>query len=317
MKKHLYWMALVLLVSACSKNTGNDDNETTPGIGGSGQLGTGMVYYDWATDGVLKVDLKTGVKGKLLAYYTRRNGWDISQDNTWLLEATDYPQDYDAELYTITNIKDGTIVSKFKKLSGYANLTNPTLSYDKKLILVPPTDDDGIIILDLQGNILFNLVSYQGQKLEGRVVWMPDNTFLFTQGNNLYRTNKEFTKATLVKTFNFDTWGNVNVSPDGNKIALRGGNHLWMMNADGSHLTQITESNDMEAWPVFSPDSKYLLVGYNYTLTNQLGHMWNLAIITADFGKYNVADKADKQVIPFIPKGESTPEAADGTVLWR
>jgi hypothetical protein len=35
---------------------------------------------------------------------------------------------------------------------------------------------------------------------------MPDNTLLFRQDNNLYRTNKEFTKATLVKTFNFDDW---------------------------------------------------------------------------------------------------------------
>jgi dipeptidyl aminopeptidase/acylaminoacyl peptidase len=314
MRKHVYWIALVLIVSACSKSTGDDDNETLPDFA---QPGSGMIYYDWSTEGILKVDLKTGVKGQAFKYYTRRNGWDISRDHTWLLEATDNPQDYDNEVYTITNIKDGTIVSKFNKASGYSNHTYPTLSYDKKLIAVPPTYDDGIMLLDLQGNILLHLVTFQGKELKGSVEWMPDNTLLFRQENSLYRTNKEFTMANLVTTFNFADWGDFTVSPDGSKIALRGGNHLWMMNADGSNLTQITESNDEEVNPVFSPDSKYLLIGYDYTMTSQFGRYWHMAIIPADFGKYNVNKGADKRVVPFIPKDKSTPEASDGLMLWR
>jgi hypothetical protein len=320
MKKHLYRIALVVLFAACSKANGGDDGTTDPVTGtntGATQLGSGMLYYDWATEGVNKLDLKTGVKATFLPYNTRRNGWDVSRDNTWLLESRDDPDDYDGEIYTITNVKDNTIVSQFKKASGYANLTDPLLSFDKKLILVPPTFDDGVMILDLQGKVLFNLVSYQGKKLDGRVVWMPDNTFLFSQGNNLYRTNTAFTQATLVKTFNFDTWGNFSPSPDGSKLALRGGNHLWLMNMDGSNLTQITESNGIEVWPSFSPDSKYLLIGYNYTPTSQLGHWWNLAIIPADFNKYNVEEHTDKRVILVTAKGQNTAEAADGIMLWR
>ncbi|AEV97770.1 hypothetical protein A4D02_16005 [Niastella koreensis] len=320
MKKHLYWIALVLLISACSKAGGGDDGTTDPVTGtntGATQPGTGILYYDWATEGVKKLDLKTGVKATFLPYNTRRNGWDVSRDNTWLLESRDDPDDYDGEIYTITNVKDNTIVSQFKKASGYANLTNPLLSFDKKMILVPPTYDDGVLILDLQGKILFNLVSFQGKKLDGLVVWMPDNSFLFSQGNNLYRTNTAFTSATLVKTFNFDTWGNFSPSPDGSKLALRGGNHLWLMNMDGSNLTQITESNGIEVWPTFSPDSKYLLIGYNYTPTNQLGHYWDQAIIPADFNKYNVEENTDKRVLIVTAKGQKTAEAADGITLWR
>jgi hypothetical protein len=319
MRKHLYWMALVLIVSACSKSKRDDDDQTPPpGTGtGSTQLGAGMVYYDWATEGILKADLKTGVKGTLLQDNTRRNSWDISRDNTLLLEVTDDSQDYDAEIYTITNIKDGTLVSKFKKLTGYANHSSPKFSYDNKLLAVPPTDDDGIMLLDLKGNILLNLVSFQGKELEGSIEWMPDNTLLFRQDNNLYRTNKEFTKATLVTTLNFASWNDLHVSPDGSKIALHGGNHLWMMNADGSNLTQITESNGEEVYPVFSPDSKYLLIGYDYTYTGTFGRYWHMAIIPADFGKYNVDKGADKRVIPFIAKGETRAETSDGTMLWR
>jgi hypothetical protein len=310
-------MALVLIVSACSKSTGDDDNGTTPGTGPIQQLGAGMIYYGWATEGILKVDLKTGVKGQALMYNTRRNGWDISRDHTLLLEVTEAPNNYDTELYTITNIKDGTIVSQFEKETGYANSTFPSLSFDKKLIAVPPTDDDGIMLLDLQGKILLNLITFQGKELEGSIDWMPDNTLLFRQDNSLYRTNKEFTKASLVTTLNFASWGDVAVSPDGSKIALQGGNHLWMMNADGSNLTQITESNAIEVYPVFSPDSKYMLIGIDYTYTGTFGRYWHMAIIPADFGKYNVDKGADKRVIPFIPKGENSPEAADGTMLWR
>jgi Tol biopolymer transport system component len=146
---------------------------------------------------------------------------------------------------------------------------------------------------------------------------MPDNTFIFTQGSGIYRTNKEFTKATLVKTINFDVWSDIAVSPDGTKIALRGGNHLWMMNADGSNLTQITDSKNTEVSPSFSPDSKYLLIGTDFTRTSQWGRYWYMAIIPADFGKYNVDKGADKRVIPFIVKGETRAEASDGSMLWR
>lgn len=321
MKKHLYWMALVLIVSACTKSkdddgTGNDPG-TTPGTGNTQQLGSGMIYYDWATEGTLKVDLKTGVKGTLLKDNTRRNSWDISRDHTWLLEVTDAPNNYDNELYTITNIKDGTIVSQFVKETGYANHSSPKFSYDNKLLAVPPTDNDGIMLLDLKGNILLNLITFQGKELEGSIEWMPDNTLLFRQDNNLYRTNKEFTKATLVTTLNFASWNDLHVSPDGSKIALHGGNHLWMMNADGSNLTQITESNSVEVYPVFSPDSKYLLIGYDYTYTGTFGRYWHMAIIPADFNKYNLDKGADKRVIPFITKSETRAETADGTMIWR
>ncbi|NML21855.1 hypothetical protein HHL16_13270 [Pseudoflavitalea sp. G-6-1-2] len=324
MSKHLFWIALALMLNACSKgkgdNGGGDGGNPGPGTNpgnGNVQLGTGVVYFDWATEGISKVDLNTGVKARALIYNTRRNGWDISRDNTLLLEVTDHPDDYDAELYTITNIKDNTIVSRFKKNSGYANHTFPTLSYDKTLIVVPPTDDDGIMILDLQGKILLNLISFQGKKLTESVEWMPDNTLLFRLENSLYRTNKEMTAATLVKTFNFASWGNFAVSPDGSKIALNAGNHTWMMNADGNNLTQITESDYIEVMPVFSPDSKRLLIGYDFTRTGDWGRYWKMAIIPADYGKYNVNTNADKRVIPFVPKGETSVQASDGIMLWR
>jgi len=321
MRNIFYWIALVILFTACKKSGGNEGPGTGPGTGpgnnGTYSYGTGTIYYRWATEGVLKVDLKTAERGQALRYNTSRNGWDISRDGTMLIVAEDAPGDYDAEMYTITNLSDGTVISKFRKASGYGNSTYPSLSPDKKLIAVPPTYDDGIMILDMQGKILFNLVSFQGKDLKGSVEWMSDNTLLFRVENNLYRTNPSFTQATLVKTFSFAEWGDFTPSADGSKIALRGGNHLWLMNIDGSDLRQITESKFLEVYPVFSPDGKYLLIGTNYRITGEYGHLWDLAIIPADGRKYNVDEGVDKNVIPFIVKGKTTTEAADGTMLWR
>jgi hypothetical protein len=89
------------------------------------------------------------------------------------------------------------------------------------------------------------------------------------------------------------------------------------MNTDGSNLVQITTSSQEEAYPVFSPDSKSLLVATNYQITSQLGHWWYLKIIPADGKQYDVDDNADKNVIPVIVKGETRAQAGSGTMLWR
>jgi len=121
---------------------------------------------------------------------------------------------------------------------------------DGSTIAVPPTFDDGIVIMDLKGNVSHNLTSFNGKKFTNAVVWMPDRTLLCATADGLFRTNAAFTQASPVKAFTFADWGDIAVSPDGTKIALKGGNHIWMMNADGSGLVQVTTSTQVEALPV-------------------------------------------------------------------
>ena len=185
------------------------------------------------------------------------------------------------------------------------------------MIGVGPTYDDGVVILSLQGNILHSFNSFNGKKLNSTLVWMPDNTILFTTSDGLFRTNQAFTQASLIRQFTFANWGDIAASPDGKKIALAGGNHIWMMNADGSSLVQVTTSDEVEAYPVFSPDSKYLLVGTNYRESLAASWLWNLSIIPADGNQYNVNPGADKNVIPVIPKGQTATQAGDGSMFWR
>ncbi|SKA37603.1 hypothetical protein SAMN04488128_104313 [Chitinophaga eiseniae] len=313
----LHLLAALALFLSCSKDKNNG-----PGPGNSGgytPLGGGVVYYDWANEGILQFNLVTGLVATSQKDDVGRNGWDISKDGTKYLQAEDKTGGgYDKEIYTLTNLADGTIISRFEKESGYANHTFPKLSHDVRLIAVPPTFDDGLMVLDLQGRILHNLSSFQGVKIDkGNINWMPDNTLLFSIGKKICRTNTAFTQAWVIKELNFAEWGDLTVSPDGSKLAFVAGSHIWMMNIDGSNLVQVTASSKTEVVPEFSPDGKWLVLGSEYQVTGPFGRIWRLVVVPADGKKYNIDPGADGNVIRLIKKGETQPEACDGGVCWR
>lgn len=327
---HSRVLALVLAVfclAACSKtNNGNANNGSGTGTGtgngtggnGSTSLGAGTIYIDWATDGLLKIDLASGQKSTVIANMIPVRAVDISKDNTKMLTCTDAPgTDYDANYITLSNISNSSIISQFEYYATNGDFVFPTLSADGTMLGLPPTFDDGIVILDTKGNVLDKFANFNGNTFGDMFVWMPDNTFLFSTSAGLFRTNAGFTQANSIIKPNFTSWGDLAASPDGTKLALKGGNHIWMMNADGSNLVQVTTSTFEEAYPVFSPDSKYLLVGTQYQLTSQNGHLWYLKIIPADGKQYNVDDGADKNVISVIARGDTKTQPGSGVMLWR
>lgn len=304
------------IFSSCKK--GND-----PLGSGNGSLGTGNLYYEW-DQGIQKLDLSTGIKSRVS---TAPNGWDISSDGTKMLQSTDdAASNYNKEYYTITNLKDGTIVNKFVRNSGYGNPTYPLLSPDMTLIAVPPTFDanSSLLILNMQGEVLHSVATIGGKKIGRHVCWMPDNTAIVSVGNTLYRLNKQFDYGNVITTFNFSDWGDFTASPDGSKIAFEANKHIWTMNADGSNLKQITISDDEEGIPKFSPDGSHLLIagalqktGTGAGSTGSVGYIWNLVIIPADGKMYNIREGADKNVIQVIAKGKNSPEPCNGGMVWR
>lgn len=318
-------LGIVILISfcffSCSKK---GDHLAQPGGGGNGYGFTGNIIFNWATDGILKINLATGKGSTVLPENTGRYGWDISMDGSLLLQSTDAPSSVnnweEANLYTLSKLSDGTIVSQFVYYPANGDLTNGYLSADKSMIAVQPTFDDGIVILDINGKQLHDLTGFAGQTFghDTQIAWMPDNSLLFTIGESIYRTNTDFTKATLIKTLNFTSWGDMSVSADGKKIAFDGGNHIWMMNSDGSNLVQVTTSDNVEKTSAFSPDGKYLLIGTDWHQTGSFGSIWYLAIIPADGQTYNVNKGADKRVI-FIKDSEGADggQACDGYMEWR
>ncbi|MDQ2862387.1 MAG: hypothetical protein M3R50_01840 [Bacteroidota bacterium] len=310
-------LGLFFLLAACNKEKGKGNG------GGNRNLGSGNLYYEW-DQGMLKLDLATGVKSRVSS---SPNGWDISSDGTKMLQSTDdAASNYNKEYYTITNLKDGTVVNKFVRNSGYGNPTYPLFSPDMTLIAVPKTNDvsSTLLILNMQGEVLHSVGTISGKSIGKHICWMPDNTVIVSVGNTLYRLNKAFDYGNVITTFNFSGWGDFAASPDGSKIAFEANKHIWMMNTDGSDLKQITDSDDEEGIPQFSPDGSHLLIagqlqesGTGAGSTGSIGNIWNLVLIPADGKMYNIREGADKNVIPVIAKGENSPEPCDGGMLWR
>jgi len=312
--KILFLAVFVIGFTACKKNDALPD---TPG--GTKPLGAGVIYYDWSTDGILKFDLATGTVSIFRQDDLSRNGWDVSIDGTQYLQAVDKSGgNYDTETFTLTRTTDGTILSQFDKESGYANSSFPKLSRDASLIAVSPTFDNGLMILDIQGTLLHHITGFQNQEIDrGNINWMPDNSVIFSIGKKICRTNPEFTQASVITELPFAEWNDLSVSPDGTRMAFSANNHIWMMDADGGNLVQVSTSDQVEVTPEFSPDGNWLVMGTDYRSTGPFGHIWRLVIVPADGQLYNVNEGADRAVIPLIRKGETRPEACSGGLVWR
>ncbi|HEY0274120.1 MAG TPA: hypothetical protein VGC22_13095 [Chitinophaga sp.] len=306
------------LMTACSKK---DDNG--PGGGGGRAFGTGNIYYDWSEGAGLavtyKVDLHSNARSKALAYDPDRHAWDISRDGSKMIQSVADPNDYDGEIYRIINMSNGQTISEFKKKgTELSSFTEPLFSPDMTMIAVPPTFDRGLLLLNMQGQVLKEIVTIGGNKIQGHIAWMPDNSIICTVGNTIYRLNNSYTYGDVIANLNFSDWNHVTASNDGTKIAFAGGKHIWLMNADGSDPKQITTSNDEEGYPVFSPDGKNLLIGTDYVGETSALQSWKLAIIPADGQQYNVTEGADGRVIPIVIKdSESTQELCDDIMEWR
>lgn len=315
-----YILLVAALFAGCKKDDGSG-----PGDGNS-SWGQGRIYYSSPTEGVRYVDLATKTKGLLLPEDYDRHDWDVSMDDKKVITSSNTDDtDWDANLFTITNVNDGQVTGQFRYYPTEGDYASPKFSPDRSKIGVVPTYHDGIVIMNLSGHVETHLLNYNGTKINQNIMaWMPDNSVLFMAGNRLCRTNTTYTSASVIAEINLSKWGAPQPSPDGTRIAYASGNHIWTMNADGSNKKQVTLSTDEETYPVFSPDGKYLLIGTRFiesTGTPGSGvfsdGVWSMAIIPADGQQYNVDEGADDRVIQLRLPGINQNEICNGTMLWR
>jgi len=315
MKKLILWsFCLSLLSVACHKDKTDPEDPIMKEIK---QL-PGTIYYKWADEGIFKFDPATAERSLLLPDQIRQNNWDVSWDNRLVLECEDIPGDYQASQFTISKIADGTIVKQFTYYASEGDIATGKLSPNGQLIAINPTFHDGIVITDLDGNIIQHIQTVNKEKITEQPVWMPDNTLLFAHKQYLLKTNKAFTEVSLVKEFDFNEWGQPVANKVGNKIAFVASKHIWLMNADGSDMKQVTTSSAEETNPQFSPNGSFLLIGTDAHITGPFGSLFYLKVIPADGQQYQVDDDQESQgVIPIILSGKNETEAGDGSMVWR
>ena len=311
-------IAGLLLFSSCSK-----DNSTNSASGYPSDL-TGTIYYTWATEGVLKVTFPLATGGSFIQDDTKLNNFDISRDGQYRLTAVNAATvGNDNVQFTMSNNSTESIINQFIYQSPARNrFCKGQLSPDNSLILVESNDkDDGISILKANGEFVLRIDGLGGVPFDihDMKMWLPNNELLLTHGKNIMRIPPPYTSASLVKQMDYADWGHLTVNHPGTQLAMHIAGHIYTMNIDGSNLKQVTTSDFKEGRPVFSPDSKYLMVGSNYRQSSIMGFSWDMKIIPNDGNQYNVDPFATNSanVIPVMLNGKNRIVSGSGQVIWK
>ena len=143
----------LILLAACSK----DNNMPDGGNNVFPSTLKGTIYYDWATEGILKLSLPEGVGSAFIPDDSKLNNFDISRDGKYKLTVVNestlgqYPI-----RFTLSDIANGSIVEEFVYHSPALNsYCRGYLSYDNSHILVLSNDkEDGITILKQNGEFV-------------------------------------------------------------------------------------------------------------------------------------------------------------------
>ena len=311
----------LLLLGACSKN----DDSLPDGKNNNNNYVTGYIFYKQGLQGIRKLNLSNGELTDVMPPWSYA-GWDISWNGKTGVKKEE-PASYDTR-YIIFDVASGTTIREIKyEPDGYRGGL-PHLSPDGKLLALTPTVEEGLVFLDMSGNVLRNIGGYgtthEFEYLDP-IAWEPAGTILFKKDGGLWRTTSDFSKATKVRDIPFSDWkGEVSASPDGKKIAIPAGNHIWLMNSDGSDFHAITESNQKELSPSFSPDSKYLAIAANARAPEIPGsspNAFHLCLVPADGKVYKVLPGEDSRVIHPQEKGNPRSDGLGMTIVgdfvWR
>lgn len=324
MKVHYHMLPITLLLIAFLSSCKKDDKPGPDGNRTNYNYGPGAIFIKQGTEDMTRFDMSTGILSNVIPNW-QGSGWDISWDGIKGVKQVDQST-YDTR-YIIFNTANGSTVKEifYEPNDNHGGL--PCISPDGNWLALRPTLRDGLVILDMNGNVLRHITGY-GSTHEfdylDPICWEPGGTILFKKDGGLWRTTTDFGRATKVRDIPFSDWqGYAAASPDGKKIALSLGNHIWLMNADGNDFHAVTESDQKEVAPCFSPDSKYIAMKANSRagVPGSGTTAFHLCIIPADGQVYKVWPGEDNRVIHPVEKGEEDSRGLGKTIvgdfIWR
>jgi Tol biopolymer transport system component len=306
-------ISLIALLGACARNY---DQSVLPGT---------IYFQQGGTGGIQRMELSTGTVSDVVRHWPRFSSWDISWDGKFGVQGSGR---IDETTYFIFNTSTGETIREVRYEPYDADSAgSPKISPDGNFLAVEPTRYVGVEILDMEGH---TLRSFTHELTRDPISFEPGGGILYESFGWLRRTTPDARRHVDIRELP-DKRGKSYpaASPDGKKIALRQGDHIWMMNADGSDFHAVTQSDQREAFPQFSPDSKWLAFSCNNRegriswdlawASIERGTIFRLCVIPADGQTYNVLPGKDSRVIHPRPKGD--PDTGIGMAivdfLWR
>ncbi len=253
--------AFALVLASCGGDGGGVGSGDGSTAGGQANPLTGTMYYVFAGK-LNKFDMATSSNTEIAnSGLFKRGTFDVSADGSEMLIFSDIPStDSDSLNKIYFNLVDSNnlaqVNARFKirndSLGGWAKLSrdkskvaaywaNPSPAGDKPL--------QSIYVWDRAGNPIREMA------------WLPDGNLLLNSELGIMKTtDTTLLNAKVLFKPNLPSWGSIAVSPDGTRLALKSGMHIYTVDIDGSNLVQVTssEEKDYESAPQWSPDGKYI-----------------------------------------------------------
>ncbi len=328
---------LILTLVTCSKSDNKGGVNNTKNIPGS-------IYYIFAGK-LYKLDVSTTKLTKLLSGFEDKF-FDVSSNQKELMYLTDAPGSdggnyYDQEYFNFVdpvNFQETT--PRFKKFASTSIRTEfAKLSLDGTKIGVnytycSETYDSGVCkgystnvrVWDKTGAITHTFTQDYAGNFIKQFAWMPDGNLLLTSNAGIYKTtDTTLMNYDLLFKPNLPSWGSLAVSPDGKRLAMKSGKHIYTMNMDGSNVVQVTDSegDDQQYSPIWSPDGKYIAFITNiftYTtgpIVSGGGTIYQMILARADNKTYKLTKESLESLGSGGLSGSEDIVAKDGLIILK
>jgi WD40-like Beta Propeller Repeat len=272
-----YWRwamcAAALALASCGGGGGGGAADPNSNGGQANSL-TGTMYYVFAGK-LNKFDMATSANTEIATNSPefRRGTFDVSRDGKEMLIFTELPKTTDAWVYNINfslvNSNNLTQVNNQFSVGNDSSGGWAKLSPDKSRVAAKWANAIPRGNRPIQSVYLWErtgkLITYYDRDSAGNEIremaWLPDgNLLLLSDLGILKTTDTGLLNAKVLFKPNLPSWGSIAVSPDGTRLALKSGGHIYTVNMDGSNLVQVTSSDkkDNENNPQWSPDGKYI-----------------------------------------------------------